>query len=203
MTQRGKNLLILGLMIAPFIVTMVVVRLFVDLEEMDRVNKGTLIIPHVDLLDLAPIDTDGRAVTREDLAGRWTLMYISDGSCDTGCRNALFYLITQLRKSLDADAPRVRRLVAYAAPPEESLRSFLDHEVAGMEEMSIDATALAARLTPVVAPEGSATDHIYLVSPDGMIFLWYPTHDDIEKVLLEAENIRADLTRTLKGSLVG
>lgn len=203
MTQRGKNLLILSLMIAPFVVTLVMVRLFVDLKEMDRVNKGTLLIPHVDFLKLAPIDSDGQAVSRDDLAGQWSLMYISDGTCDTGCKNALFYLITQLRKSLDQDAPRVRRLVAHTSPPDETLRSFLDNEVAGMEEMSIDPVALDLHLTPVVAPEGSATDHIYLVSPDGMIFLWYPTHDEMEKVLLEAENIRADLTRTLKGSLVG
>lgn len=203
MTNRGKNLLILGLMILPFVATIVFVRVFVDLEDMDRVNKGTLLIPHVDFMALRPAHPDGQPVSREDLAGQWTLMYVSDGTCDTGCKNALFYLITQLRKSLDNDAPRVRRLVAYTTPPEASLRGFLDEKVSGMTEMRIDAAALDQHLTPVVAPQGSATDHIYIVSPDGMIFLWYPTHEEMEKVLLEAEDIRADLTRTLKGSLVG
>jgi hypothetical protein len=43
---------------------------------------------------------------------------------------------------------------------------------------------------------------IFVVSPDGQIFLRYPTHESMDATLEEAENIRLDLERTLKGSLI-
>lgn len=202
MTTRSKNLLILGLIIAPFVLTFVGVRLFVDLDEMDKMNKGHLIVPHVDIADLKPLHLSGEAFSRDALAGRWTLLYVADGDCDTACKNGLFYLITQLRRSLDTDTPRVRRMIAHTREPDAALRAFLDGEVEGMDEIRLDPVAAGDALAPFLNTSSPA-DHIFIVSPDGMLFLWYPTHEDMQQVLLEAENIRSDLKRTLKGSLVG
>lgn len=203
MTKRSKNLLILLCMVLPFVLTFAYIRLFVNLDEIGRNNKGSLIIPHVDFGDLKPRYPDGREYVTDQLAGRWTLMYISNGACATGCKNALYYLITQLRKSLDADTPRVRRLIAYTQEPETALRHFLDEKAPGMDELRIDSVATEHALLPFMSGANSAIDHIYIVSPDGKIFIWYPTHDDMQDVLLEADKIRADLKRTLKGSLIG
>lgn len=202
MTTRSKNLLILGLIIAPFVLTFVGVRLFVDLEEMDKVNKGHLIVPHVDIVDLKPLHLSGETFSRKALTGQWTLLYVADGDCDAACKNGLFYLITQLRRSLDTDTPRVRRMIAHTREPDAGLRAFLDNEVEGMEEIRLDPLAASEALAPFLNSPSPA-DHIFIVSPDGMLFLWYPTHEDMQQVLLEAENIRSDLKRTLKGSLVG
>lgn len=203
MTTRTKNLVILALIIAPFVLTFAYVRLFVNFDNMDRNNKGTLIIPHVDFIDLKPRQLDGSAFTEQQLADQWTILYIANGDCGTACKNALYYLIMQLRKSLDTDTPRVRRLIAHTQEPNVELREFLDEKVSGMDEVRIDSIAAEHALLPFMQGASSAVGHIYLVSPDGKIFIWYSSHDDMQDVLLEADKIRADLKRTLKGSLIG
>ncbi len=203
MTTRTKNLLILALMIAPFVLTFLYVRFFVDISDLDKNNKGTLIVPHVDIVDLKPRHLDGSAFTLDELAGQWTMLYIASGDCDTACKNGLYYLIKQLRKSLDVDTPRVRRLIAHTRAASPALREFLDDKVAGMDELLVDSVAVEHALLPFMQGASSASNHIYLVSPDGKIFIWYPSHEDINQVLLEADRIRADLKRTLKGSLIG
>jgi len=203
MTTRNKNLLILALMIAPFVLTFAYVKLFVNFDDMERTNQGTLIVPHVDMVDLKPRQLDGSAFAIDALAGQWTMLYIASGDCDTACKNGLYYLIMQLRKSLDVDTPRVRRLIAHTRDASPALREFLDDKVSGMEEIRVDGVAVEHALLPFMQGASSASNHIYLVSPDGKIFIWYPTHEDINEVLLEADRIRADLKRTLKGSLIG
>ena len=203
MTQRNRNLLIMALIIAPFALTMAFVHLFVDVSEMDRTNKGTLILPHVQLEDLKPLGTNGERYDIGELGGQWTLLYIAAGECESACKNGLYYLIKQLRLALGSDAPRVRRMIAHTAEPGESLRAFLDNEVAGMVELQVDAEAVNHALLPFMQGAGSAVDHIFLLAPDGQIFMWYPTHEDIQDVLLESDRILYDLKRTLKGSLIG
>ncbi|MDF1629056.1 MAG: hypothetical protein P1U78_04580 [Alcanivoracaceae bacterium] len=203
MTQRNKNLLIMLLIIAPFALTMAFVHLFVDLEDLDRTNKGTLILPHVQFEDLKPLHTDGSRFQSSELNGQWTLLYIAAGECGTACKNGLYYLVKQLRLGLGSDAPRVRRLVAHTADASDELRSFLDDNVAGMIEVQTDADAVNHALLPFMSGASEATNHIFLVAPDGQIFMWYPTHEDIQDVLLESDKILHDLKRTLKGSLIG
>ena len=106
MTQRNKNLLMMLLIIAPFALTMAFVHLFVDLEDLDRTNKGTLLIPHVQIESLKPSYTDGRNFTASELAGQWTILYVAAGDCGTACKNGLYYLVKQLRLGLGSDAPQ-------------------------------------------------------------------------------------------------
>jgi hypothetical protein len=203
MTQRNKNLLIMLLIIAPFALTMAFVHLFVDLEQLDRTNKGTLIIPHVQLEDLKPLRADGAPFAVSELAGQWSILYVAGGECATACKHGLYYLVRQLRLGLGSDAPRVRRVIAHTTAADDDLRAFLDNEVAGMLEILVDADAVSHALTPFMGGPASAVDHIFLVAPDGQIFMWYPTHEDIQDVLLESDKMLYDLKRTLKGSLIG
>ena len=202
MQKRTKNRLLLLLMVAPFVLTFIYVRFFVTLDDLGRNNKGTLIIPHVDMVDLKPTHLDGKPFSDDQLAGKWTLMYTANGSCDTLCKNGLYYLIMQLRKSLDTDTPRVRRLVVHMQAPDRELRQFLDNKVTGMEELNVDSVAVEHALLPFMKGAPSAANHIFIVSPDGKIFIWYPSHKEMQDVLLEADKIRDDLKRTLKGSLI-
>ncbi|PKM22504.1 MAG: hypothetical protein CVV10_03930 [Gammaproteobacteria bacterium HGW-Gammaproteobacteria-14] len=203
MTARTKNMMMMALIVAPFALTFAFVHLFVDLDKLDRVNKGSLIIPHVAIESLQPTNSNGDAVTADSLAGKWTLLYIAAGECDTACKNGLYYLIQQLRLGLGSDAPRVRRVIAHSAPPQPSLRDFLDNQVAGMIEISVDAEALRSNLGAAFPESTNPENHIYLMAPDGQIFMWYPSHEDMEQVLLEADKLLYDLKRTLKGSLIG
>ncbi len=203
MTQRNRNLLIMALIIAPFALTMLFVHLFVDVSEMERTNKGTLIVPHVQFQDLKPRKMSGERYDISEMTGQWTMLYIAAGDCETACKNGLYYLIKQLRQALGSDAPRVRRMIAHTAEPGDALRAFLDNEVVGMVELQVDADAVSHALLPFMDGASTAVDHIFLVAPDGQIFIWYPTHEDIQDVLLESDRILYDLKRTLKGSLIG
>ena len=203
MTQRNRNLLMMALIIAPFALTMAFVHLFVDVSEMERTNKGALIVPHVQFADLKPLSMSGERYDSAELAGQWTMLYIAAGDCESACKNGLYYLIKQLRLALGSDAPRVRRMIAHTAEPSDALRAFLDNEVAGMVELQVDADAVRHALLPFMPGANRAVDHIFLVAPDGQIFMWYPTHEDIQDVLLESDRILYDLKRTLKGSLIG
>src|SRR5690606_36796500 len=118
-------------------------------------------------------------------------------------KSGLYYLVMHLRKSLDTDTPRVPLDISTTRSPTPELREFLDDKVTGMEELLVDSVALEHALLPFMKGAGSAVNHIFLVSPDGKIFIWYTTHEDMQDVLLEADRIRADLKLTLKGSLIG
>jgi cytochrome oxidase Cu insertion factor (SCO1/SenC/PrrC family) len=203
MTQRNKNILLMLLIIAPFILTMVIVRTFVDLSDLERTNKGTMILPHVQFDALKATHMDGSIFSVDELAGQWNLLYIAAGECDTSCKNSLYYLIKQLRQGLGADAPRVRRLIAHTAEASDELRAFLDEKATGMVELQFDPQSVQEALTPAMEGADTAINHIFLLAPDGQIFMWYPSHEDMQDVLLEADKILYDLKRTLKGSLIG
>lgn len=203
MTQRQKNILLTLLIVAPFVLTFAFVRLFVDLESLERVNKGTMILPHVQLDALAPRLTNGEAFTTINTRGHWSMLYIADGSCETSCKNALYYLIRQLRLSLGADSNRIERVIMHTAEPDSSLREFLDNNVAGMTELQVRADAVNSAFSAVFTETDSATGKVYVMSPDGQIILWYPSHEQQEQVLLEADNILSDLKRILKGDVNG
>lgn len=203
MQQRTKNLLMLVLIVAPFAATILFVRLFLDPAAMDTANKGNLIVPHVQLAALQPVSQDGSPYTQEQTANQWSMVYIADGQCADSCKNALFYLMRQLRLSLDTDTPRVRRVIIHTAEPNAELRDFLDNNVAGMVEVQARPARVESAFSAVFSEGDTATGKIYIMSPDAQIFLWYPSHDAQQDVLLEADRIRSDLKRILKGSLIG
>ena len=76
--------------------------------------------------------------------------------------------------------------------------------VEGMISVHASPDTVRQALAPVYAPaESQPVGDVFLVSPDGQIFMRYPTHENMDATLEEAENIRVDLKRTLKGSLIG
>lgn len=201
--QQHKNILITLAIVAPFLVTVLFVRLFVDLESLERVNKGSMILPHVQLPALNAATSEGAPLTRDTTSGHWSLMYIAGGDCDDTCKNALYYLIQNLRLSLGKDSGRLARMVVHSAEPGAELREFLDTNVSGMGEYHASVDNLLSAFNGVFPPGDSPVGKIFVVSPDGQIILWYPSHADRQQVLLEADNILADLKRILKGSVNG
>lgn len=203
MSPRLRNRLILLAILSPFVLFFLAGRYLINPWELPRVNKGQLIIPHVQIAALALTDGNGAPYDAKDTAGKWSLLYIAGAHCDTACKNGLYYQMRQVRRTLGDDAPRVRRIVVLTSTPDAGLRQFLDDNVAGMVEVHGQQSILREALAPVYKPKPSTpVGDIFVVSPDGQIFLRYPTHEDMDATLKEAENIRLDLTRTLKGSLI-
>ena len=53
-------------------------------------NHGELISPAKPLAESNFLKADGSPAQAELLRGKWTLLYIGDGSCDTPCRETLW-----------------------------------------------------------------------------------------------------------------
>lgn len=185
--------------VGPFVLFFIAGRYFVDPWELPRENKGELLIPHIQLDTLALRDDSGEPYDEKDTAGLWTLMYVAGAGCDKACKNGLYYQMRQVRRTLGENMDRLRRVIVHTAPANATLRAFVDDNVAGMVEVYGDPATVRDALAP--ATEQPVGD-IFVVSPDGQIFLRYPTHDSMDATLKEAENIRLDLERTLKGSLI-
>lgn len=203
MSPRSKNFLILGLIIGVFVAFALAGRFLIDPSEMARTNRGTLIIPHIPIAGLALESLEGETWAAEDMAGQWTLMYLAGSECGEGCRNALFYLMHRLRQSLGRDSERLRLVLVHTRPPSAELRQFTEEKIDRLVELRADAKTVRQALAPAFGKGTDPLRHLYLVAPDGQIFMWYPTHEEMQEVLREADNIHHDLTRTLKGSLSG
>ena len=204
MSPKTKNILILFAIISPFVLFALAGRFLIDPWELPRQNKGQLLIPHIDVATLDASDSQGHLFDADDTKGMWSILYVADSECDTRCKNGLYYQIRQVRLALGEDIDRVRRVVLHTAPAAASLSDFLDNNVEGMISIHSSPQAVEQALAPVYAPAPSLPiGDIFLVSPDGQIFMRYPTHENMEATLEEAENIRVDLKRTLKGSLIG
>src|SRR5690606_39729209 len=108
MQERSKNFLILGLIVGVFVAFFLAGRFLINPDELPRLNKGTLIVPHVSIDTLDLRDENGAPYTSADTAGQWSLTYIANGTCDDACKNGLFYLIRQLRLSLDRERKSTR-----------------------------------------------------------------------------------------------
>ena len=204
MSPRTKNIATLAAIVAPFVLFFLAGRFLIDPWELPRENKGQLLIPHIDMAKLNAVNDDGDAYTGDDMTGLWTILYVAGSECDTRCKNGLYYQMRQVRQTLGADVDRVRRVILHTAPAGDSLNAFLNNNVKGMVSIHAEPQAVNNALAPVYeTTAGEPIGDIFLVSPDGQIFMRYPTHENMDATLEEAENIRVDLKRTLKGSLIG
>jgi len=204
MSPRTKNIATMAAIVAPFLLFFLAGRFLIDPWELPRENKGQLLIPHIDIATLNAVDEDGDTYTDEDTAGLWSILYIAGSDCDTRCKNGLYYQVRQVRLTLGEDVDRVRRVIVHTAPASDTLSAFLEDNVKGMVTLHADSDTVNDALAPVYKSSGGTPQgDIFLVSPDGQIFMRYPTHESMDDTLEEAENIRVDLKRTLKGSLIG
>ncbi|MCK0153210.1 hypothetical protein MWU49_05830 [Alcanivorax sp. S6407] len=204
MSPKTKNKLTLVAIISPFLLFALAGRFLIDPWELPRQNKGQLLIPHIDVTALEASDGEGHPFGADDTKGMWSILYVAGSECDTRCKNGLYYQVRQVRLALGEDIDRVRRVVLHTAPAGTSLSEFLRDNVDGMISIHAAPEAVQQALAPVYSPDPShPVGDIFLVSPDGQIFMRYPTHENMEATLEEAENIRVDLKRTLKGSLIG
>lgn len=204
MSPRTKNIATLAAIVAPFVLFFLAGRFLIDPWELPRENKGQLLIPHIDMATLKAVDEDGNAYTGDDMTGLWTILYVAGNDCDTRCKNGLYYQMRQVRQTLGADVDRVRRVILHTAPAGNALTEFLNNNVKGMVSIHAEPQTVNNALAPVYeTTAGEPIGDIFLVSPDGQIFMRYPTHENMDATLEEAENIRVDLKRTLKGSLIG
>jgi cytochrome oxidase Cu insertion factor (SCO1/SenC/PrrC family) len=153
--------------------------------------KGELITPARPLVVKGLRLPDGAAAGSELFLGKWTLLYIGDGACDTACRTALTYT-RQTRIAVGQEMDRVQRVLLSTANCCD--QAYLGTEQQGL--IALDASSPDARDLLAQFPEGRA-DHVYIVDPHGNLMMRHDASKVINKDLL------TDLKKLLKLSHIG
>ncbi len=159
-------------------------------------NKGELIDPARPLPAISLQKIDGTPAGADFLRGKWTMLYVGDGSCDARCRQAL-YLTRQSRLALNKDMDRVQRVFLVTGPDPDV--DFLAREHADLVAVRLAGPDAARLLATIPAygdgPVGPA-GRIYLVDPLGNLLMSYAASAP-DRALLE------DLKKLLRLSHIG
>jgi len=78
-------------------------------------NAGRLIVPARPLVADGLLDAAGAPLDGKLLRGRWTYVLFATAGCDARCERQI-YITGQLRKGLNKDMSRVRRLLVLSRP---------------------------------------------------------------------------------------
>lgn len=198
--QRKARLIMLGI-VAVFVLPFFLLPLFTSPQQVGKTNKGFLIQPHIPFADLRLTGEQQQPMTVAGLETRWTLLYVVPDRCSADCvraRSNGLYAMRQVRLSLDRNVDRVQQLLVFTAEPDADIAALIQREFTGMKHAHGNQQTLDAVLhsvLPVQYPAGS----IFLVSPDGYVFMAYPTFADEKESILRARDMRADLKKSIKG----
>jgi cytochrome oxidase Cu insertion factor (SCO1/SenC/PrrC family) len=159
-------------------------------------NKGDLIDPARPLPAVGLSTPDGSTTDADVLRGKWTMLYVGDGACDTRCRQAL-YLTRQSRVALNKDMDRVQRVFLVTGRCCDA--EFLGREHPDLVVGLVEDAASAVVLEPFPTYGGvpvTAAGRIYVVDPLGNLVLSYAAEAP-DKALL------TDLKKLLRLSHIG
>lgn len=196
MTPRQKNRLTLAAIIGIFVLFIVAGRM-VNVSDLPKTNKGHLIVPHVPIQRLQ-LKQDGAFFQNHQVA-HWSLMYIAGNNCKKACKNALFYEMKRTRLSLGQDGLRLHFIVVKTSD-NPALMQFVSEKLP--QALVLKGRTEWVNAAMKTALQGKvAAERVYLVSPDGMIFMWYGSHADKKGTITVSSYIYADVKTTLKGSL--
>jgi cytochrome oxidase Cu insertion factor (SCO1/SenC/PrrC family) len=157
-------------------------------------NKGDLISPAVPLPEVELPGATDQTLAANVLRGKWSMVFIGDGACDTRCREALT-LMRQTRLALGDKMERVQRVFLITGNCCD--QAYLDTEQSGLLLGRIDTRAGQTLLeTFPDAARAGELGRIYLVDPLGNLMMKYEPNAP-QKGLLE------DLKKLLKLSHIG
>jgi len=164
-----------------------------------HVNHGELIRPPRPLppVSLARVQIAGEAggelaaSESTPFRGKWTLVYIGDGSCDASCRGTL-YVMRQTRLALGTDMTRLDRVFLVTANC--CARSYLARQHAGITVL--DAAGAAGAPLLRLFPPGDQAHTLFVVDPLGNLMMRYDVRRDPRGLLV-------DLKRLLELSQIG
>lgn len=148
-----------------------------------RSNHGALIQPPLNLS--GEIDDSPLLAATQD---QWAMVYVSDGACETACRDAL-HKQRQTRLMLGNDMSRVLRVLLHGNEPTDTLT--LEREHAGLVALSdpVARQRLIDARPPELAPGG-----FFLVDPLSNVVMYFPV-DILPSDLVEDLEHLLDLSR--------
>lgn len=148
-----------------------------------------VVLPHVALG--GPAAGELTAGDSTPFRGKWTLVYIGDGSCDASCRGTL-YVMRQTRLALGTDETRLGRV--FLATANCCATDYLAREHAGISVF--DATGAAGAPLLGLFPPGDEAHTLFIVDPLGNLMMRYDVRRNPRGLLV-------DLKRLLELSQIG
>lgn len=198
--KKGLNWSFLAI-VAVFILPFFILPLIMSPETMDKSNRGEFVQPHVPIGDIPLKSMQGFDVGEGALSDKWKLLYFMPPVCDASCKNALFTL-RQVPQALDRDVGRVESLLVMGSMPDESAMRLVDSQFSSLQRFQSSPDDINRAFREALSGEDVASaGYLYLVSPDGYIFMRYAAYADEQESILKARDIRKDLKTSLKGEL--
>lgn len=192
--QQGRKTF-LGILLAFFGPLALAIFLFANLDmwqPQSTANHGQLMDPVRPLSYLQLQQSNGNALSLEDIRGRWTLVFIGQGACDLLCQTDLFKM-RQARAALGRDLVRVQYLYLAldraASQSAERLQSEHPKLLSGMVQPANQQQQLEAF-------ETQAQGNVYLLDPLGNLVLRYDDQSTTKGII-------KDLKKLLKVSKIG
>lgn len=196
---RWKLFIVLAVCAAPMIASYLA---YYVIKPEGRTNYGTILDPrlypmpelHARLLGAGDAKDTNNADKQNDLIayrGKWIMLTISSGSCDSACQKKL-YDLRQLRLAQGKEMDRIERV--WAVVDEQPVDTLLLREYDGMHVLKADADALRKWLP---TEDGSQiSEHIYMIDPLGNLMMRFPKNADPNK-------IKKDISKLLRASAIG
>ena len=196
---RWKLFIVLAVCAAPMIASYLA---YYVIKPEGRTNYGTILDPrlhpmpelHARLLGAGNANDTNNADKQNGLMayrGKWIMLTISSGSCDSACQKKL-YDLRQLRLAQGKEMDRIERV--WAVIDEQPVDTLLLREYDGMHVLKADADALRKWLP---TEDGSQiSEHIYMIDPLGNLMMRFPKDADPNK-------IKKDISKLLRASAIG
>jgi cytochrome oxidase Cu insertion factor (SCO1/SenC/PrrC family) len=159
-------------------------------------NRGELVVPARPLPELPLTAADDSELPSDLLHGKWTVVYVGAGDCDTRCREALV-LMRQSRLALNDDMKRVQRL--FLTTGNCCDLPYLQAEHGGLVIAKLDTPngeRFAAEFQAAIQTPLATAGRIYIVDPLGNLMMSYPPGS-------EPKGLLQDLKKLLKLSHIG
>lgn len=125
------------------------------------------------------------------LRGKWTMLYVGDGSCPEACRQAL-WTMRQTRLLLAEDMDRVQRV--FLAEANCCDRAFLDREHAGLRIVTPEDPAAQAWIGQF--PRTPGRQFLYIIDPLGNLMMRFD-------LAMNPKGLKEDIDKLLKLSHIG
>ena len=194
--SRAKFLLLALLFFGPVAIALWGYYLSGGWRPAGQTEHGDLVYPASPLPEFSFPAPEGSELTREDLRGMWTLLYIDGWDCDTACVDAL-YNTRQIRTALGKDMDRVQRVFlvnSHCCEIRDLGQEHPDLITAWLD--GADRTTFIEVLPGYEQADPLVSGRIYLVDPLGNLMMSYGSRS-------EPKGILTDLKKLLKLSHIG
>ena len=189
--RRGRQVLLIiaGLFLLPVVVSFALYygKLW---RPAGSASLGELIDPARPLKVAGLRNPDGTPAGSDALSGKWTLIYIGDGTCDADCRTALVFG-RQTRLALNDQMSRVQRV--FLATGNCCAGDYFAQEQPGLVALDASAPEAQALLSQFPAERRNS---LYIVDPLGNLMM---RHDAAHT----SKDLLTDLKKLLKLSHIG